>query len=295
MSEITRTLPSPAELRTQGFRLLQACWLPILTGALLAVLPTLLGDLVLHLSPADPTTLEDLAAMMSGRPYTVPALIASIVIELGGLLLFSPAVLLGLYKGLLGHLRGERCTLACLVSGFSRWKTAVALEFLTGMRILGYLILGSIGQYLLGFIPVLGGIVGGIGYIVLVWWATWRYALSDCHLADDAEPTCTASDCLDYSIADVKLFSITGLIEVIWPSLLPSFVSNLLTRFLPVSLELTLATCALQMAVYAFTITGCTAVYAGLRSMHPAAEEEPVSDGLARARALAASVEYTED
>jgi len=295
MSEITRTLPSPAELRTQGFRLLRACWLPILTGALLAVLPTLLGDLVLHLSPADPTTLEDLAAMMSGRPYTVPALIASIVIELGGLLLFSPAVLLGLYKGLLGHLRGERCTLACLISGFSRWKTAVALELLTGMRILGYLILGSIGQYLLGFIPVLGGIVGGIGYIVLVWWATWRYALSDCHLADDAEPTCTASDCLDYSIADVKLFSITGLIEVIWPSLLPSFISNLLTRFLPASLELTLATCALQMAVHAFTVVGCIAVYAGLRTAYRTAKDEPIPEGLARARALASGVESPEE
>ncbi len=295
MSENTRMLPTPAELRAHGLRLLWECALPILTGALLAVLPTLLGDLVLHLSPADPTTLEDLAAMMSGRPYTVPALIASIVIELGGLLLFSPAVLLGLYKGLLGHLRGERCTLACLVSGFSRWKTAVALELLTGLRILGYLILGSIGQYLLGFIPVLGGIVGGIGYIVLVWWATMRYALSDCHLADDDEHTFTASDCLDYSIADVNQFSVTGLIEVIWPSLLPSFVSNLLARFLPVSLELTLATCALQMAVYTFTIVGCTAVYASLHCMYRDAEDEPVPTGLARARALAAGEEYTED
>ena len=285
---------TPADLRSKAIALMRECCLPILTALLLACLPTIIANLILYLSPSAPATLES-SITQTGGQTTWGALITSICVELLGTLLLSPILVLGLQKGLLAHARGEKCTLRCICDGLPRWKTAIALEFLIGLRMLGYLFLGSIAAFLLSFIPILGAIAAIIGLLVLSWWVTMRYALARCHLADDAEEICTASSCLDYSVADAKSFSIIGLIEVIWPGLLIEFISSLLSEFLAASLGLSILTAALNVLASAVYITGFTVIYLYLHDTFVAEGEETNDPGLARARALAAGEEYAED
>lgn len=292
---MTDTRLKPADFRRRAWRLMLECWLPMLVTLLLAGIPTLISSLILYLSPSDTATLEGLAVTQSGGQANWGPLLISIGVELLGSLMLSPILMLGLQHGLLMHIRGEKCTLTCIGDGFRRWKTAIALELLTSLRIIGYLILGSVASFLLSFIPFLGTLASVIGMFVLSWWVTMRYALARCHLADDAEGICSASSCLDYSIADANSFSVTGLIEVIWPALLPAFISRLVTKFMAASLGLNFFTAALELLESAIYITGFTVVYLSLRDAFAAEDKETIDPGLARARALAAGEEYTEE
>ena len=290
MSETIRTPMTPAELRSRGMELLRECWLPVLVTLALLLLPTLGSAALLYTgTPGAPATLEDLAFLSlndSGTPST-GRIIASVVVDLAGSLLLAPVLLLGLNKGLLNRLRGTKCTLRCLFAGISRWKTAVALEVLTLLRIIGYLLVGGFARGLVSAIPVLGPIVGAIGFVVFTYWVMLRYMLADVHLADDDEHGCTASDCLDYSIADVYSFTPTRLLQTLWPALLPALACNVLTEFLPMSAPLFAATCAMELLSSALSVVFCLSVYAYLHQT-PLPAEPPVPAGLSRARALAA-------
>lgn len=304
MSESNRIPLAPYELRALGMRLLRTCWLPSLIVMLLALLPVLAGLAVLHFGPTSATAaleefttaaVEGLAIRQMNASSPAPGTqIAAILVEMLLTLLLTPVFTLGLYKALLGQLRGKGCTARCLLSGFKRWKTAIALDFLTGLRVLGYMILGGLAVLLLRFIPILGPLVGALGYMVLIYWATLRYLLGPAHLADDADHLCSATDCLDYSVADANNFGVTSLLNVVWPMYIPSILSSLLMELFSASPACTILAGLLTGVSTILQVACCAAVYAYLRQVN-LTEDEAIPAGLARARALAAGEEYTEE
>ncbi len=286
---------TPAEIRRRGFRLFRECWKPILLTLLLTNVLSIVSYFVFPLvTYADgPFPLGSLTYSQRGEISKVNLIVVLVLTLMEGIIV-QPILMQGLFRGLLGHQRGSGFTARTYLHGMKRWKTAIALDFLVVLRVMGYLILGEIGFTLISFIPILGPIGAGIGYVVLCYWAAMRYFDASLHLADDADNQVNAFDCIDYSIADAEMYSISGLFKTLWPTYLPALVGSLLPVFLPETLLISGIHTLLSELSTMMQAACCTAIYLYLRSEYQAvkdAEAARVSEGLARARALAAGEE----
>ncbi len=275
---------TPVEIRRRGFRLFRECWKPILLTLLLVNVLSIVTYFVLQPVPYTTGT---------GILTYIPRvnLIVGLVLTLIDSCVVYPILMQCLFRGMLSHQRGNGCTARTYLHGMKRWKTAIALDFWVNLRIIGYLILGFIGLWLLCYIPILGPIGGCTGYIVLIYWAVLRYLGARLHLADDADKQLNSFDCIHYSIGDAETYSITGLFKTLWPTYLPVLIGNLLTKFLPGSLLFSVIDVLLSALSTMLQAACCTVIYLYLRNEYQVvkdAEAERISEGLARARALAA-------
>ncbi len=287
---------TPAEIRRRGFRLFRECWKPILLTLLLTNVLSIISNLLFPLVTYANGTAVPLGSLTYSQRGEISKvnLIVVLVLTLMEGFIVQPILMQGLFRGLLSHQRGSGCTARTYLHGMKRWKTAIALDFWVNLRVIGYLILGVIGFELLSFIPILGPIGASIGFIVLVFWATMRYFDAGLHLADDADNQLNAFDCIHYSIGDAEMYSVSGLFKTLWPTYLPALVGNLLTEFLPETLLVSGIDMLLSTLSTMMQAACCTAIYLYLRSEYQAvkdAEAARVSEGLARARALAAGEE----
>ncbi len=283
---------TPAEIRRRGFRLFLECWKPILLTLLLTNVLSIVSYFVFRLGPyADgPIPLGGIWQSQAASPTANNLILGLVLILMEGIIV-QPILMQGLFRGLLSHQRGRGFTARTYLHGMKRWKTAIALDFWVVLRVMGYLILGWIGVWLLCYIPILGPIGGCTGYIVLLFWAVMRYFDARLHLADDADKQLNSFDCIHYSIGDAETYSITGLFKTLWPTYLPVLIGNLLTEFLPGSLLVSVIDVLLSALSTMMQAACCTVIYLYLRNEYQVvkdAEAERISEGLARARALAA-------
>lgn len=287
---------TPAEIRRHGFRLFLECWKPILLTLLLTNVLSVVAHFVLQPVPYAPWTAAPMDNMIYSPQWEIPRvnLIVGVVLTLMKSFVVYPILMQGLFRVLLSHQHGSGYTARTYLDGMKRWTTAIALDFLIYLRGHCYLALGKMGFEILSFIPILGPICGGIGCIVLVFWAAIRYFDADIHLADDADNQLNAFNCIDYSIGDAEMYSISGLFRTLWPTFVPAFVANLMTQYLPASLLVSVIDMLLSTLSAMMLAACCTAIYLYLRSEYQAvkdAEAVRLSEGRARARALAAGEE----
>lgn len=284
---------TPAEIRRRGFRLFRECWKPMLLTLLLTNVLSVVAYFVLQPVPyAEGTAvpLDSLAVNQQGEISKANLIVGLVLTFMEGFVV-QPILMQGLFRALLSHHRGSGCTARAYLHGMKRWKTAIALDFWVVLRVMGYLVLGGIGVWLLCFIPILGPIGASIGYAVLTYWAGMRYFDARLHLADDSDNQLNAFDCIHYSIGDAEMYSISGLFKTLWPTYLPALVGNLLTEFLPETLLVSGIHTLLSELSTMMQTACCTAIYLYLRSEYQAvkdAEAARLSEGRARARALAA-------
>lgn len=209
-------------------------------------------------------------------------------------LLFSCIIAVRLCRGLLSALRGGECTPHCLLSGWERTSTACWLAVQTTLRVLGWSLLPLIIYATLSYF--FGGLASTISSLLMTLvalWASLHYALAEVHLADSPDRSFTASDCLRYAVDDADAFGIWQMCRVLWP-LAVIFAANIALGVAAVyaplltipaeiiSIAATLFTVAMRKACY-------VCIYDEMRQRAIAAQEAmPASEGLARARALAA-------
>ena len=286
MSETTRTPINHADVRQRGIQLLRECWKPLLITLLLTNVLTIIAQIIMQPSPVAAEAASDL---MNESEIPTVRIVIGLALQLFESLVLVPLLLQGLYRCLLSHLRGETHRLRVLAGGFKRWKTAIALELQIALRVLGYQLLGVIAIFLLSFIPILGALGAAIGYVVLMYWVMLRYFDAKIHLADDADHQLNSTDCITYSLHDAEMYSISGLFKTLWPAFVPTILGSLLTKFLPASLLVSGADLALSMLSFAMQTAICTVIYTHLQTDTPPVQDDTSSsEGLARARALAA-------
>lgn len=276
------------ELRHQGMKLLKECWKPVLAVLLLTNLLSIISHVIMQPVPVEPGDTISLSALQAGGEIPTVNVVIGVALQLIEAFILLPLLMLGLYKGLLSHLRGNGCTLPIMASTAKRWRTAIALDFLIFLRILGYELLGILAVVLLSFIPILGPLGAAIGYVVLMYWVALRYFCAQIHLADDAECQLNATDCITYSLHDAEMYSISGVFKTLWPAFLPATFASLLTEFLPASLAVSIISVVLNALSAVMKAAYCVAIYAHLRTdLQSSQEALPENEGLARARALA--------
>lgn len=206
----------------------------------------------------------------------------SLGVQLLGLLV-SPWLTLGLYTGMLAESRGGEMTVKHVFCGLPRWKTALFVDVQITLRTLGWLLLALLGLKLLSYIPVLGPIAGLIGYTALMFYAAQRYALAHLHLADE-EGYISATDCITYSVIDVKNFGLLELLSVLWVPMGIEVALDVVLDFfggaVPVVLE-----CLAGTVIEGWVMGCCVMVYLWLRAQ-ARTQLEP-TDGEKRAKALA--------
>lgn len=209
-------------------------------------------------------------------------------------LLFSCIIAVRLCRGLLSALRGGECTPHCLLSGWERTSTACWMAVQTTLRVLGWSLLPLIISATIS--ALFGGwatMVSSLLMLLVALWASLHYALAEVHLADSPDRSFTASDCLRYAVDDADAFGIWQMCKVLWP-LAVIFAANIALGVAAVyaplltipaeiiSIAATLFTVAMRKACY-------VCIYDEMRQRAIAAQEAvPASEGLARARALAA-------
>lgn len=218
MSETTRTPIIHAEVRQRGMQLLRECWKPLLVTLLLTNVLSMIAQIIMQPVPVAAEEASSLTSLMNDGEIPTICLVAGIALQLIEALVLLPMLTQGLYRGLLSHLRGEKCSLHVMAGGLKRWKTAIALEFQITLRVLGYQLLGLIAIFLLSFIPILGALGAAIGYVVLMYWVTLRYFDAKIHLADDADHQLDSTDCIAYSLHDAEMYSISSLFKTLWPA-----------------------------------------------------------------------------
>lgn len=232
---------TPAQLRQKAFALLRQCWKPLLIAALLTTLLGSIGNLAAlygetaadrieaavfaefeaaNPRPADPAALEQweleriahayfsCADIEGERAQQLWKLLGYVLDLMGGLL--NAVILVGVYQGLLAQLRGSRGPIH-LLAGLPRWKTAVWLQ----LRIMACIF----GWFLLVLLPtlMLPGWLGVIFLFPVVLWARMHYALVLPHMADDPDNRVSTTQYLDLGTADMRFFTIQGLMRVAWP------------------------------------------------------------------------------
>lgn len=210
-------------------------------------------------------------------------------------LLFSCVIAVRLSRGLLNALRGEECTPQCLRSGWARTSTVCWLAVQRELRIGLWALLPLIFHFALDiFFGVYAGTVSTLLILLVAIWAGMHYALAEMHLADDPYSTMTASDALRLAVDDADAFTIRAMCGVLWPVVIPYgviIVVGCLAIFgmAPVLLaSIVDALCSLLITLF---LTPCyVCIYDEIRQRIRAAEEAvPPTEGLARARALAAN------
>lgn len=196
-------------------------------------------------------------------------------------LLATPWLMLGLYKGMLAESRGGKMTVKHVFSGLPRWKTALFVDVQIMLRTLGWLLLGQLGLALLSYIPVFGPIAGLIGYTALMFYAAQRYTLAQLHLADD-EGYLSATDCITYSVTDVKNFGLLELLSVLWVPIVINVALSVVLGFfggvVPVVIK-----CLAGTVIEGWSMSCHVMVYLWLRAQ---VRSEP-TEGEQRAKALA--------
>lgn len=291
MSETARTPIIHAEVRQRGIQLLRECWKPLLVTLLLTNVLSVIAQIVMQPVPVA----AESSSLMNNSEIPTVRLVIGIALQLIESFVLLPLLIQGLYRGLLSHLRGGKFRLCVLAGELKRWKIAIALEFQITLRLLGYQTLGMIAIFLLSFIPILGALGAAIGYVVLMYWVTLRYFDAKIHLADDADHLLNSTDCIAYSLHDAEMYSISGLFKTLWPAFVPAMLGSLLTKSLPATLLFSGADLALSMLSSAMQAAICAVIYARLQTDKPPIQDDTtISEGLARARALAAG-ESTEE
>lgn len=323
MSETRYGPRTPADIRRRGFELLRRCWTTLLIAALLTSVLDWVGtalelhgaqqarqasDAVLaafyaeNPAPEDPEAYAEWAYFKEyfakrDAEDAAEAIEARWALVIGTLsivnVLLSAVVNLGLYRGLLGAVRGSECRPAALLSGMKHKGRAMGLSLALMLRTFGWTLLCLIPGVVLAFIgSTVGLIFGVIVMLVLLLWITLRYSLAEIHLADDPDCRSTTSDCLRNSIEDVRYFSIPGMLLLLWPMLLTGLIMAIpaiAAGFVP-----GLTALSVGCDVIWTLIAGCVypvllvCMYDEIRQSHSAQAAQEHSDGALRARALAA-------
>lgn len=259
MSDTARTPLKPRDIRHRAYSLMRQCWLTLLIAAVLMSLFGWVSDVIQHHGDALGQLVYDahMEAFYAENPppedrtdYAVWAYFdeyfamneaktlyskASLLWELGAHAidlvgdLFSAILIVGLYAGLLGHLRGGTCSPAQLFSKRRCWKTIVWLDIRIVFNILGWGLLFLLPAIMLGNMLGTFGELAGIATLMWVLiWATLRYTLVFPHMADDPNGQLTTSACLDAGVQDMRFFTVWGLIRTLWPVYLIAVVDVVL-------------------------------------------------------------------
>lgn len=272
----------PAGIRKRALKLMRECWKPILITSIIMLALSIASVCLTQLVPVIPDKNGIITSQSTLLRRFVDLLLSFVTDNV-----CQPILMLGLYTVLLHHLRGNGSTVSTRLHRMKRWRTAIWLDILIWLRLLGYLLAGLLGMIILSLIPILGQLAGLIGYVVLAYWLELRYSLAPLYLADDGDERLrNASDCIQYALQDAADFTIGGLFKVLWPPFLISIVASILGKLLPDSLAISCAQIVMYYAANALMITCLTVVFQQLRDGKP--EDETPSEGQLRARALAA-------
>lgn len=319
MSESTRTPLKPRDIRRCAYALMRQCWLTLLLAAVLMSLLGWVSDVIeyhgdnlgqlaydahmeaFYTENPPPDDLTDYAVWAYFDEYfaindaEALASKSSFLWKLGAHAidlvdsLFSAVVMVGLYAGLLTHLRGGTCSPAQVFSKHSLWKTIVWLDIRITVCILGWGLLFLLPAIMLEI--MLGPFGKLVRTFILMWvfiWASLRYTLVFPHMADDPDGQLTTSACLDAGVQDMRFFTVRGLIRTLWPvCLVAVFVVALIVAEdyiawlkIPAAVFTTTARIFIQMTACACYVF----IYDELRQRTLVT---PENEGLARARALA--------
>lgn len=324
MSEATRAPMKPVEIRRRAYALMKQCWLTLLIAAVLMSLFTWAEDAVKahgdklatdaynaskaaflaeHHPPEGKEDTEEWAyysewlanhkAEESYDTVYTPWEWAGHAIDLLDLL-FSCIIAVRLCRGLLSALRGGECTPHCLLSGWERTSTACWLAVQTSLRVLGWSLLPLIIYATLSYF--FGGLASTISSLLMTLvalWASLHYALAEVHLADSPDRSFTASDCLRYAVDDADAFGVWQMCRVLWP-LAVIFAADaammIAAMFVPaLTIPFEVFTAASDVPFIFLLYTCYVCIYDEMRQRAIAAQEaSPASEGLSRARALAA-------
>lgn len=151
-------------------------------------------------------------------PYRLASLAATTLDQL-----FGGVILVGLYAGLLMHLRTGECTLHCLGMGFSRWKRASWLAFRVLLNSLGWTLLALIPAEMLSSLmaglelEAVGTMLGTVIVVCVALWAEIHYALAFVHMAEDTEDQFAVKDYLHDAVDNMNFFTVRGLLRCSWP------------------------------------------------------------------------------
>lgn len=292
-----------------ALELVKKCFLPILIVVVLAALPKAAAMMIQwhgqavassareaaleeHLQDAKDyfgeraaEDLADIAYTEAYDPYKIGATCVKLVS-----FLYVPFLTVGLFKGLLSYLRGGECTVRSLLSARKRWKTALWLAILTGLCNTAAALAGSVLMAgLSAVLGIIGAIIGLIVFVIVIYWVNLHLLLTECHLADDAEAIYTATDCIRYSWQDMKEYGLFPALCILWPVYLVTEAFPLVLKILPAMPALDVVSLLLQMLCSALLYAACAGIYVEIRRDPEATVSNGASsDGLARARALAA-------
>ena len=209
--------------------------------------------------------------------------------------LFSCVIAVGLYHGLLTHLRGGECTPHSLLLGWPRAGTACWLVLQRGLRIFGWmLLLLPFGVLISLIFSSYADLIARLLMLLIGLWATLHYALAEVHLADDPYDILTARETLRQAVDDAGAFGIWQMCRVLWPMIIPYGINvavQLLAQFTPMpglAAGIISAPCSMFMSVFPIACYVC--IYDEIRQRIRANEEAvPANEGLTRARALSQS------
>lgn len=325
MTESTPRL-KPADFRRQAYSLIRQCWKLLLVAILLMSVIGWAGQALEHYGdgiarkaydahmeafyaenprPADEDEAimwayfdEWLAQRDAEKLYDkafLPWKIGGYAIDLLNMLV-TAMLLVGLYTGLLMQRRTGECSLHCLRIGFSRWKTAAWLSIRVNVSILGW--------GLLALIPcvMLANALGDVGEILVLvilllvqLWAQCHYALTYVHMAEDPENQLTTTAYIDSAVEGMNFFTVRGLLRTAWPAYVLMTVQLILSvagALLPVlAIPVNIFTLVGNFLTPMLLHTSYVCIYDELRAFRQAQE----APGAARARALAAGEEFTEE
>lgn len=239
---------TPTQLRRKAYALMQQCWLPLLIAALLTTLLFSCGELAIRYGqnlparieaavfaefeaenprPADSAALKNWESERIAHAYFSCADIRGEQAEQRWQLigygvelaagLVSAVILTGLYRGLLGALRGSGEPIRIL-GGFRRWKAALWLKLRVNICLLGWLLIPLLPAVMLSaYWGAAGQVMATVMLMAVVCWGRMYYALALPRLADGG---ITASECLAHNAADVRFFTVGGMARTAWPVLL---------------------------------------------------------------------------
>lgn len=318
MYESTRTPMKPRDIRRRAYALMRQCWLTLLIAAVLmssvgwasnAVeaygerlaqeAAAAASDAYLAEHPLTDDYADSIMWMADFRAEEAyddafrPWDLLTEGIDLIGAL-FSCVIALGLYHGLLTHLRGGECTPHSLLLGRPRAGTACWLALQRALRIFGWMLLPlPFGVLISIFFSTYADYVARLLMLLIGLWATLHYALAEIHLADDPYESCTAREALRQAVDDADAFGIWQMCKVLWPQAVLFAVDIgvlVVAEYAPslnVPAQIFDLICDLFMLSLQYSCFVC--IYDEMRQRIRAAEEAvPDNEGLARARALTA-------
>lgn len=133
---------SPAGIRKRAMKLMRECWKVILTTSVILIALSVISICVTNLVPLIPDQ-NGYLTRQSTQLRSLVYLLLTFVTDL----ICQPILILGLYTALLARLRGNVSTASACLHGMKRWRTAIWLNLLIGLRMLGYLLAGLVGMF----------------------------------------------------------------------------------------------------------------------------------------------------